>query len=208
MSKSSSGSRDDDDFALLEGSLLKSFVDGHSSAENGSSVGERESSGDRSEVSGVRDGPLLERSIDRESRVLGLGARGLESLSTLLAVEARVGEPLDTDGVSDLECGGLSSLERRTDEGDVSGSLVSSDERKFIVERPISEPGVKIGVANSTVDDSNENFSRLELRGLGNFPVLLDSDLSLGLVEDDGLLGLGDLVGGLRDDLGRHNDES
>lgn len=76
----------------------------------------------------------------------------LESLSTLLAVKARISEPLDTNSVSDLEGGRLSSLERRTDEGDVSRSLVSSDERKFIFQGPVSEPGVEIGVANSRVD--------------------------------------------------------
>lgn len=67
-------------------------------------------------------------------------------------MKARVGEPLDTDSVSDLEGARLSSLKRRTDEGDVSRSLVSSDERKLVFEWPISEPGVEIGVANSRVD--------------------------------------------------------
>jgi len=114
--------------------------------------------------SGVRNGPLLERSVDGETGKRSLAARGLkknegrqdrvevsssffeiemeelkrskahfESLSTLLTVEARISEPLDTDGVSDLEGGRLSSsLERRTDVGDVSRSLVSSDERKLL----------------------------------------------------------------------------
>jgi len=67
-------------------------------------------------------------------------------------VEARISEPLDTDGISDLEGRRGGSRKRRTDEGDVSGSLVSSNERKLVLERPVSEPGVKIGVANSGVD--------------------------------------------------------
>lgn len=94
-----------DDLSLEDGSLLESLVNGHSSAEDRSSVGKREASGDRSEVlnrstkpnnfdqlemrrvemeteranthSSPRDGPLLEGSIDGESRVLGLSTGGL-----------------------------------------------------------------------------------------------------------------------------------
>lgn len=48
---------------------------------------------------------LLEGSILGVTRGLGVGAGRLLSLAADLAVEARVGEPLDTNGVSDLERG-------------------------------------------------------------------------------------------------------
>lgn len=96
------------------------------------------------------------------------------------------------------------------------------------------------GKRRRELTNSNENFSRLELRGLSNGPSRFDFDRTVGLVEDNSLkeerkgrdgqfggrrrwrwegkgdrrffsthlLSLGDIVGGLGDDLGRHGDES
>mgnify|MGYP001579101108 CR=1 FL=1 len=119
-------SSDEDVVSGLGVGLLDRLPDGHTGAENGSRLGHVESVGDGGEVAGEGDGvsactqesiwssckiqgtrnALLEGTIDRVSRGLGLLASRLLALAADLAVEAGVGKPLDTDGVSDLQVGG------------------------------------------------------------------------------------------------------
>ena len=62
---------------------------------------------------------------------LARGGRGtdLVTLPALLASEAAVGEPLDTDSVSNLEV----RLGVLADRSDVARALVSSDERELVL---------------------------------------------------------------------------
>ena len=118
-------SSDEDVVSGLGVGLLDRLPDGHTGAENGSRLGHVESVGDGGEVAGEGDGvsacdqsywssrenkerrdALLEGTIDRVTRGLGLLASRLLALAADLAVEAGVGKPLDTDGVSDLQVGG------------------------------------------------------------------------------------------------------
>lgn len=74
-------------------------------------------------------------------------AGSLLALAADLTVQARVGEPLDADGVPDLERG----RSVVGDGDDATCSLVASDERKLGRSGPISLERVKIGVADSGV---------------------------------------------------------
>jgi len=74
-------------------------------------------------------------------------ASRLLALAADLTVQARVGKPLDTDGISHLESGrGVVG-----DGDDATSSLVSSDEGELGRSRPISLERVKVGVADSSV---------------------------------------------------------
>lgn len=108
---------------------------------------ESESLGNGSEVTSVGDGVLLEGSVDRVARGLRVTAGSLLALAADLTVQARVSEPLDSDGVPDLERGGSVV----GDGDDATCSLVASDERKLGRSGPISLERVKIGVADSGV---------------------------------------------------------
>lgn len=95
----------------------------------------------------VRNSVLLERSVHRVARSLRVTASCLLAFAADLTVQARVGEPLDTNGISNLEC-------RRGvvgDGDDATSSLVSSDEGELGRSRPISLEGVQVGVADSSV---------------------------------------------------------
>lgn len=76
--------------------LLDSLPDSDAGTENRSSHLERESVGDGREVTCERDGVLLERAVDGVARALGKFARRLGAEAAVLAVEAGVGEPLQT----------------------------------------------------------------------------------------------------------------
>lgn len=64
-------------------------------------------------------------------------------------------------------------------------------QRKFVVEWPITEHGVEIGMADARVEDFDEGFANFEVLGLDSGH-LLDIDGTALLVEDGGLVSLGD----------------
>jgi hypothetical protein len=103
--------------------------------------------GNGSEVTSEGNGVLLEGSIDRVARGLRVGASRLLALAADLTVQARVGEPLDSDGVSDLERSGSVV----GDGDDTTSSLVASDKGKLGRSRPVSLERVQVGVADSRV---------------------------------------------------------
>jgi len=108
---------------------------------------ERKSLGNGSEMTSEGNGVLLEGSINRVARGLRVGASRLLALAADLTVQARVGEPLDSDGVSHLE----RSRSVVGDGDDATSSLVASDEGKLGRSRPVPLERVQIGVADSRV---------------------------------------------------------
>lgn len=72
------------------------------------------------------------------------------------ALQARVVQPLDTDGLADLAvlvCDTLSTG------NDVSGTFVAANERKFCWDGPVTIHSVKICVADTRVLDVHKNFT-------------------------------------------------
>jgi len=112
---------------------------------------------------------------------------GLVALSAEDASVARVGDPLDADLVANFE---VARLVIHGD--DIAGTLVSSDEGQLVVERPVSKHGVQVSVADTGVLDSHKRLAGLELLRLDDWD-LLNRDRSALLVEDGGLLSLGDV---------------
>lgn len=70
------------------------------------------------------DSVLLEGAVHGEARALGLGAVGLVSAAALVALEARVGKPLDAHPVADLDVLVGTGTQLNND----TGTLVSSDQ--------------------------------------------------------------------------------
>ena len=134
----------------------------------------------------VRLDVLREGTIDGEAGVLSLGADLLESLPAVLAVEARVREPLDADAVTELhgrclgvcadgdddtdtlECDVQKSLENAEQ---TNAYLVSTDEWGLGWDGPVTLGCVEICVADTGAVELDEALSGRELRGLGDGPV-------------------------------------
>lgn len=68
-----------------------------------------------------------------------------------------------------------------TEGDDDTGTFMSTDERKFVVQRPVTEHGMQVGVADTRVDDADERLASLELFLDGCF---LDRDGTTLLVKD------------------------
>ncbi len=177
MAESSTGAGNRHVLAGDELCLLESFVHGDACAEDGCGLVERQRVRDDGEVVGVRHGVLLERAVHAEARALGVRAVGLGAGAAEGAVEARGGDPLDAHTVADLD-ELVGTLAERHDH---TGTLVATDERQLVVERPVAEHGVQIRVADARVDDADERLAALELLLHGH---VLDRDGAALLVED------------------------
>ena len=119
-------------------------------------IWQRQTVGDGGELGSVRDGILLEGSIDRVARALSLLAEGFVTLSAELALVAGVGDPLDSDIVADLELGLLIVKSNDVYGSDhvsffkppfrkylarcrlTAGTFVSTDERELVVDGPVA----------------------------------------------------------------------
>lgn len=149
VTQSTTGTGDDDVLARSELGLLDGLVDGHTGAKDGCGILEGKTLGDGSEVTCERDGVLLEGTVDGESGALGLSAVGLKAATAEVTLEAGVGDPLDAHTVTDLDVlvGSLAQCD------DDAGTLVTTDEGQLVVERPVTEHGVQVGVAYTGVKD-------------------------------------------------------
>jgi len=91
MAETSSSSGNNNDVSWVSSDVLNCFVDGDSSTKDRCGSIQRETVRDLRQVVGVRDTPLLERSIDAKSMVLGFLAIGLLGPSAVLTGQATVG---------------------------------------------------------------------------------------------------------------------
>ena len=93
MSKTTTGSGNDEPVTSLGVGLLDSLVDGDTSAQDGSSIVQREIIWNLGQLGSVGDSVLLEGSIDRVARALRRLAERFVALSAELAFIAGVGNP-------------------------------------------------------------------------------------------------------------------
>ncbi len=80
----------------------------------------------------------------------------LVALTALLAVEARVGDPLDTDALAKLD-GAVGGVLANGD--DFADTLVATDERRHGLDGPVTERGVQICVADTGAEHLEETFA-------------------------------------------------
>ena len=120
------------------------------------------------------------------------------ALAALLAVEARVGDPLDTDALAKLDgaVGGVLA-----NGNDLADTLVATDKGRYGLDGPVTERGVQVCVADTGAEHLEETFAGGEILGRLH-GVVLDLDGGSGSRYDGDLLRRGkDKV---RDGLGGH----
>ena len=104
VAKSSSCTGDDDPLTGAEVGFLDRTVDSHASAKDRASILERQVVGDGSDVLGVALDVLAKGTVDAVAGALGaFGAVGLVAKTAHFALEAGIGDPLDTNTVADFD---------------------------------------------------------------------------------------------------------
>lgn len=116
----------------------------------------------------------------------------------MLAVEARIGEPLDAYALAELDRAVDGVL---ADCDNLSNTFMASDEWGYGLDGPVTHSGMEVSVADTRTVHLEKTFARGEvIRGLDGVVLYLDLRTRSG--DDGDLLGFGNLYGG--GDLGTH----
>lgn len=112
----------------------------------------------------------------------------LVALATLLAVVARVSNPLDTDTLAKLDgaVGGILA-----DSDDFADTFVAADEGRHGLNGPVTKCGVQVCVADTGAEHLEETFARGKVLGILH-GVVLDLDGGSGSRDEGDLLRLGE----------------
>ena len=184
MTESTACTGDSDKLTGDELSFFECLVNRETGTKDGCGLVEGQSIRNDGEMVGVRHGVLLERTVDVETRAQGVRAVRLGASPAEGAVQARCGDPLDADTITYLDVLVSSVTEGNND----TGTFMPTNQGELVVEGPITKHGVKIGVTDTSVDDTNESFAALELALDGD---IFDGNGSTLLVEDgDSVLAL------------------
>jgi len=115
------------------------------------------------DVSSVHQHVLAEGAIDAVAGVLLLLAQRLPAGAAELALAAGRPEPGAANQVAELE-----ALDALAEGDDFTDALMSGDERRVRLDRPVSLDGVQVGVTDTAADELHEHLSVAGL-GHGNF---------------------------------------
>src|ERR1039458_2496045 len=161
---------------------LDRLIGRHTGAGQRRGVERVEPLGDLDDVAGIGGGVLTEAAVDRIAHHLLLKAQRLPARHAILTAATRVAKPGHRDAVTDRD---LAHAGR--DLRDDADALVTGDERRRGLDRPVAVRGVDVGVAEATRLDLHAHLSRTELRHRD----LLDGQRAAEVVDDRGAVGGG-----------------
>jgi hypothetical protein len=165
-SETTTGTDDGKWLAGLDTGFLDTLVDSDTGAENGRDGLKVTLLRNTSNVNGLGDGILLERTVDGIAREESLGTERLVGVLAVRAAQARTVEPLDTDLLADLDI-----LDKLAASDNNTGTLVATNKGQLGVKGPVTLPGVEIGVADTGELDVDQDLIGTRLLN-GNLLVL------------------------------------
>ena len=114
----------------------------------------------------------------------------LETLAAQFALQARVGEPFDSDAIADFDRGARCV---RADGDDLTDTLVAADQGPVRGKGPVALACVEVGVADARAVHLDETLAGREVLWLPDGVVVANVDGLIGGDDDGGLLCLRDV---------------
>ena len=114
----------------------------------------------------------------------------LEALAAQLALQARVGEPFDSDAIANFD---RRARCVRTDGNDLTDTLMAADQRPVRGKWPVALACVEVGVTDAGAVHLDETLAGREVLWLLDGVVVADLDGLISGDDDGSLLGLRDV---------------
>jgi hypothetical protein len=114
---------------------------------------------------------LSKSAVDVKTTKFGVRAILLAAFAAVLAIQARISQPFDTNTVTNID----ERVSRIRSNGyNFTDSFMTTDEWRFRFQGPVANLHMQVGMADSSACDFDEALTRCQLRGLFNREVCFD----------------------------------